>query len=301
VGEEMPRFNQCVLLYNSQAGQGSSEIDLAQVVPPLSASCHQLTIIQTTSSNDFQEACINAADADVLFLMGGDGTLHTAIQVIDKVERMPVIGLLPSGTCNDFARTLAIPLTLAEAARTIVNGQVADIDIAKINENWFMNFVGVGLIAEASENINPELKNKFGKLSYFISAIQSFKQSAPISIYLEIDGEFYEEIAVMALVMNGKSIGTYPIPLASIDPTDGLLNVLLIQSSTIVAIREWLSLNKDDIVLDDLTNVTHYSGRHIAIRTEEAKKVDTDGEMYLETPITIEVHPKKIKFLIPQK
>lgn len=295
----MPRFDQCVLLYNSQAGQNSSEIELAQVVPPLATSCHQLNIVQTTSPSDFQQSCINAAGADVLFLMGGDGTLHTAIQMMEKVESMPIIGLLPGGTCNDFARTLDIPLTLAEAARTIVNGETADIDIAKINDNWFMNFVGVGLIAEASENINPELKKKFGKLSYFMSAIQSFKQSAPIPIYLEIDGKLYNEKAVMALVMNGKSIGTHRIPLASIDPTDGLLDVFLIQSSTIVAIREWLSLNKADTVLDDLTNVTHYSGQHIVIRTDEAKKVDTDGEMYLETPITIDVHPKKIRFLIP--
>lgn len=297
----MPRFERAVLLLNGHAGQASSEIALAQVVPKLATQCHELTIVQSMSPKEFQQSCINSSDTDVLFLMGGDGTLHTAIQIFESIDTMPVIGLLPGGTCNDFARTLNIPLPLADAATSIATGEIVGIDVAKINDNWFMNFAGVGLIADASENINPDLKTKYGKLSYYMSAIQSFKQSEPFSMTLEIDGIIYKENAVLAIVMNGKSIGTHQLPLDTIDPADGLLDVILIQSSTIVAIREWFSLNQPDIVPDDLTNVIHYSGKHIVIHTDEPKKVDTDGEIYLETPISIQVHPKKIRFLVPQK
>lgn len=297
----MPRFKRAVLLLNGSAGQGSLELALAQVVPKLATHCHQLTIIQTITPIEFQKACEKASDTDVLFIMGGDGTLHTAIQVLERVGRLPVIGLLPGGTCNDFARTLNIPLVLEDAASTIVTGEIAEIDIAKINDNWFMNFAGVGLIADASENINPELKNKYGKLSYYMSALQSFKQSEPLSMTIEVDGKVNEENAVLVLVMNGKSIGTHQFPLDTIDPQDGLLDIILLQSSTIVAIREWFSLSHPDIVPEDLKNITHYTGKHVVIRTDETKKVDTDGEIYLETPITIDIHPKKIRFLIPRK
>ncbi|WP_243840753.1 diacylglycerol/lipid kinase family protein [Paenisporosarcina antarctica] len=60
---------------------------------------------------------------------------------IENVNEFPIIGLLPSGTCNDFARTLGIPLSLAEAARAHVNGDTKHIDIAQINNNLFINFV----------------------------------------------------------------------------------------------------------------------------------------------------------------
>lgn len=295
----MPRFERATFLYNGQAGRDSSKLALSEIIPALSMECKQLTIIQTMSPQEFQQACINASDDDVLFLMGGDGTLHTAIQVLNEVDSMPIIGLLPGGTCNDFARTLNIPLSLSEAAISIINGQVVDHDVAKINNNWFMNFAGVGLIADASENINAELKNKYGKLSYYISAIQSFKESEPIPMSIEVDGKVYKENAVMALVMNGNSIGTHRFPITDIDPKDGLLDVILIQSSTIIAIREWFSLNQPQVMPEHLQNIVHYSGKHIVIRTNEPNKVDTDGEIYLDTPITIDIHPKKIPFLVP--
>ena len=295
----MPRFKHGVLLFNGQAGQATAEQTLSQVVPVIATHCHQLTIVQTLSVEEFKHACLEASYADVLFLMGGDGTLHTAVQVFENVDKFPIIGLLPGGTCNDFARTLGIPITLNEAAHQIVNGTVRDIDIAQINDSLFMNFAGIGLITEASENINPDLKGKYGKLSYFMSALQTFKQSEPFSISLEIDGISYVEHAVMILVMNGKSIGTHRFPLEDIDPSDGVLDILLIQSSTMLAIREWFSLTQPDVIPEDLTNVTHYTGQHIVIRTEEPKNVDTDGEIYLQTPIEITLKPKSIQFLVP--
>jgi YegS/Rv2252/BmrU family lipid kinase len=295
----MPRFNHGYLLFNGMAGQESSEMALAKVVPILATHCKQLTIVQTMSVDEFQQAVISTENADVLFLMGGDGTLHTALQVLEKMNVVPVIGLLPGGTCNDFARTLEIPLTLEQAVDTLVNGEVTAMDVSQINDRWFMNFAGVGLIADASENINPDLKSKYGKLSYFMSAIQSFKQSEPMTFQLNIDGESYVEEAVMVLVMNGNSIGTHRFPLNMIDPTDGMLDVIVIQSSTMIAIREWYSLNQPNVVPDDLTNITHYRGQKISIKTSKPKKVDTDGEIYLETPIHIQMQPKKIKFLTP--
>lgn len=297
--KKMPRFKNGYLLFNGQAGQDSSEIALAKVVPTLATHCSQLTIVQTMSIEEFQEAILKTEAADVLFLLGGDGTLHTAIQVLETMKKVPAIGILPGGTCNDFARTLGIPLTLELAVESLVNGTVAPMDLSQINDRWFMNFAGVGLIADASENINPDLKSKYGKLSYFMSAIQSFKQSEPIPFQLHIDGVSYLEEAVMVLVMNGNSIGTHRFPLEIIDPSDGMLDIIVVQSSTMVAIREWYSLNQPHIVPDDLNNITHYRGKQISIKTSEPKKVDTDGEIYLETPLQIQLHPKKINFLIP--
>lgn len=295
----MPRFEQGVLLFNGQAGQESAEQSLSLVAPVLATHCHKLTIVQTLSVEEFKQACIDAAGADVLFLMGGDGTLHTAVQVLEHVENFPIIGLLPGGTCNDFARTLGISPSLQEAANEIANGLVQKFDIAQINEGLFMNFAGIGLITEASENINPELKEKYGKLSYFMSAFQTFKQNEPFPVHLDIDGISYHEEAVMVLVMNGKSVGTHRFPLEIIDPSDGVLDVLIIQSSTMLAIREWFSLAQPHIIPDNLSHVTHYSGQHIVIRTDEPKRVDTDGEIYMQTPIEIHVKPKFVQFLVP--
>src|SRR5690606_13417599 len=152
-------------------------------------------------------------------------------------------------------RTLQIPLTLEEAALSLAEGEIKEIDVATINGSSFLNFAGIGLITEASTNIDPILKQRYGKWSYFMSALQTATQTQPFPVALIIDGIQYSEEAVVVLVMNGKSIGTHSFPLATIDPSDGLLDIFIIQSSTIAAIREWFSLAQPDVISEELEHV----------------------------------------------
>ncbi|HSI67163.1 MAG TPA: diacylglycerol kinase family protein [Planococcus sp. (in: firmicutes)] len=297
----MPRFKRSVLLYNGQAGASTEDLILPKAVPALARESYSLELVQTHSREDFEQACKDRADsADVLFIAGGDGTIHSAIQALDSSESSPVIGILPSGTCNDFARTLEIPLQLEQAAEALVNGDIKEVDTVSINGKNFLNFAGIGLITDASLNIDPQLKERYGKLSYFMSALQSMRQSEPFPFKLEIDGVTHDEEAVLILVMNGKSIGTHSFPMSSIDPSDGLLDVFTVQTSSLAAVREWFSLAQPEVMPEELEHVTHFQGKHISIHTEEEMDVDTDGEVYLTTPVEIAIQPKKLKMLVPR-
>lgn len=297
----MPRFERSVLLYNGAAGASTSETVLPLAVPALARASKKLELVQTHSKEEFEEACKNAADsADVLFVAGGDGTVHTAVQVLSSLEKAPILGILPSGTCNDFARTLTIPMALDAAAEELIEGEVKEIDSARINDHSFLNFAGIGLIADASLNIDPDLKDRYGKLSYFMSALQTMRQSENFSIFMEIDGVHYTEEGAAVLIMNGKSIGTHTFPLSTIDPADGLLDIFIIQTPSIAAIREWFSLSQPDVSPEELDHITHHQGKHIVIRTENEMDVDTDGEIYLKTPVTIKIQPKKLEMLVPR-
>jgi diacylglycerol kinase (ATP) len=297
----MPRFERSVLLYNGAAGASTSEAVLSLSVAALAKASKKLELIQTHSKEEFEEACKRSAGtAEVLFVAGGDGTVHSAVQALSTLEEAPILGILPSGTCNDFARTLSIPMALDEAAEELVGGEVKEIDAAQINDHSFLNFAGIGLIADASMNIDPDLKERYGKLSYFMSALQTMRQSEPFSIFMEIDGVHYAEEGAAVLIMNGKSIGTHTFPLAAIDPADGLLDIFIIQTASIAAIREWFSLSQPNVSSEELDHITHHQGRHVVIRTEEEMDVDTDGEIYLKTPVTIEIQPKRLQMLVPR-
>lgn len=297
----MPRFNRSVLLYNGQAGASTEDQILPLTVPALARESSSLELVQTHSKEEFEEACRErAGSADVLFVAGGDGTVHSAVQVLASLDSSPVLGILPSGTCNDFARTLQIPLQLEQAAEALVAGEVKEVDAASINGNSFLNFAGIGLIADASLNIDPLMKERYGKLSYFMSALQSVKQSEPFSLQLEVDGVMHDEQAVLVLVMNGKSIGTHSFPMDSIDPADGLLDIFTFQTSSLTAVREWFSLAQPEVVPEELEHIDHFQGKHITIQTEREMDVDTDGEIYLTTPLDITIQPKKLRMLVPR-
>lgn len=298
----MPKFNRSVLLYNGNAGASTVDAVLGLAVPHLAQASKSLEIIQTNSPEEFEAACQNAAThADILFIAGGDGTVHLAVRALSTISNPAPIAILPSGTANDFARTLNIPLELNLAALELIEGEIKEIDTGKINGGSFLNFAGIGLIADASSNIDPLLKERYGKISYFMSALQSLRQATPFSVQLKIDEISYVEEAVLVLVMNGKSIGTHTFPLATIDPADGLLDLFIIQTSSLAAIREWFSLSQPEIATEELEHVTHYQGKSISIRTSEPLDVDTDGEIYLKTPLEIEVQPHSLKMLVPKK
>ncbi|ANU09951.1 diacylglycerol kinase [Planococcus antarcticus DSM 14505] len=298
----MPKFNRSVLLYNGNAGASMIDSVLKLAVPHLAEASKSLELIQTASSEEFENACQRAATyADVLFIAGGDGTVHSAVRALSKLPAAPPIAIIPSGTCNDFARTLNIPLDLGLASSELVNGEIKEIDTGKINGGSFLNFAGIGMITDASSNIDPNLKERYGKLSYFMSALQSMRQATPFPVHLKIDGISYVEEGVLVLVMNGKSIGTHNFPLATIDPADGLLDLLIIQTSSLAAVREWFSLSQPEVVTEELEHIIHYQGRSISIRTDEELDVDTDGEIYLTTPLDIEIVPGSLKMLVPKK
>ncbi|RAZ69416.1 diacylglycerol/lipid kinase family protein [Planococcus maitriensis] len=298
----MAGFTHSVLLYNAEAGASTLEAVMGLAVPQLAASSKTLELIKTDSPEELESVCRAAAGrADALFIAGGDGTVHLAARALSTIDDPPPLGILPSGTCNDFARTMNIPLYLDEAAISLSQGKLQQVDTATINEGTFLNFAGIGLITNASFNIDPDLKERYGKLSYFMSAMQTMRQAEPFDVSLSIDGQAYEEEAVLVLVMNGKSIGTHLFPMQSIDPADGLLDIFIIQSSSFAAIREWFSLSKPDLPAEGLEHIIHLQGREIDIHTDAPMDIDTDGEVYMKTPASIRVQPGKLNLLVPDE
>lgn len=297
----MPKFKRSVLLYNGQAGASTADSVIAMAAPALAAVSDKLELVRTNSPEELRIACRElSADVDALFVAGGDGTIHNAVQALSDVPDPPPLGIIPSGTCNDFARTLEIPMDLGLAAEALADGVIKEIDTANVNGHSFLNFAGIGIITDASTNIDSQLKERYGKLSYFMSGLQSMRQTEPFAFNLIIDGVKHEENGVLALVMNGKSIGTHAFPMDSIDPADGLLDVFIVQTSSIAAILEWFSLSKPNVPVEELDHIRHYQGKRVSIMTDEPMDVDTDGEIYLKTPADIEILPNKMKMFVPR-
>ena len=99
-----------------------------------------------------------------IILGGGDGSISS---VVDHLAYASVVfGLLPLGTANSFARTLGIPLDLKGAIDVLVNGKVADVDLAKINEDYFANGSSIGMPAIVGRATPHSLKKWLGRGAY---------------------------------------------------------------------------------------------------------------------------------------
>ncbi|ASK64275.1 diacylglycerol kinase [Virgibacillus phasianinus] len=292
------RYKNGLFLYNSNAGNDDIEQKLAQTLPTISKSVKDLSVIQTETIEEVKQTCIQYSEsADIIIVLGGDGTIHACINSIAPLEKRPIIGILPGGTCNDFSRMLGTSQNLKLAAEGIAQGEIVDVDLGKTGDRYFLNFWGIGFVSEASRNINPDQKKSLGVLSYYLSTLRTVNQAETFTYKLTTKSETYEGEAVLILMLNGRFIGAKELPVTTADPSDGKLDVIIIKTSNLASFREFLSMNKPTTDPDQLSELIHFQAASVKIDTDTAKDVDMDGEINGSTPASITILPKHVRFV----
>ncbi|NCT35679.1 YegS/Rv2252/BmrU family lipid kinase [Bacillus sp. EB93] len=132
------RWKKGMLIYNKNAGKDKLERNLEGCLPVLAPHIDEFLILQTKQKGDACRYCLEyGEEMNVVFVLGGDGTVHECVNGLSPLQRRPLFGILPGGTCNDFSRTLKIPQKVRQAAEALVNGKVRPIDIGKSNNDYF--------------------------------------------------------------------------------------------------------------------------------------------------------------------
>ena len=108
-----------LFLYNTHAGQGQAALHLAAIQEALTRSGWLVTARPTLDRGDAAVAAAELGPAyDRLICCGGDGTLHEVVQGLMPLQTRPVVGYIPAGSTNDFAKNLRLPRGFAEMAAT---------------------------------------------------------------------------------------------------------------------------------------------------------------------------------------
>jgi YegS/Rv2252/BmrU family lipid kinase len=294
----MPKYNSALFLYNGNAGNEDMEQKLAQTLPTLSMHIKEMTVIKTESIEAAKENCVKfSPKIDLLIILGGDGTINSCINAVGPLKKRPVIGILPAGTSNDFSRMLQVPQNLYEAAHAIVKGDVVNVDIGKANNRYFLNFWGIGLVAETSQNIDKEQKKNWGVLSYVVSTIRTVNQAEAFQYEIITEENEYKGEAVMVIILNGKYLGTRELPIPSVHANDGKFNVLVIKNSTLASFIELLSMKSQNTHDEQLTELEHFQAKKLSISTSIDKDIDMDGEIAGTTPDEITVLPGHLRMI----
>ncbi|TFD98305.1 diacylglycerol kinase family protein [Jeotgalibacillus sp. R-1-5s-1] len=295
-------YQKAMLIYKGSAGEKEIEKLISQTAGVLAASIPALSLYQTQKPGDAERFCRqHGEEVDLVVIMGGDGTVHECVNGLAPLDKRPVIGIIPAGTCNDFARSLNIPLNIKRAAELIVHGGTEKpVDLVESNGRYFSNFWGTGLIAEASQNINDDSKNVFGRISYYVSAIKSLSGQEDFHYQLEVDQKVVEGEAVMLLVMNGKSIGATEFPLASIDLHDGLMDLLILKESGFPLFKEILAAKA--MVDWDTSNsdILHYQCKELTVSLGKSQVIDMDGEHYEGQNHHLVVEKDCLRIVVPE-
>lgn len=210
-----------------------------------------------------------------LVVAGGDGLVGCAAALARR-SGVP-LAVVPTGTANDFARFVEIPLDLAEAARLAVSGErTRSLELARAGgDRPFVNAASAGLSVLAARNARP-LKPRLGKLAYAVGAARAGVAGRPLHVTIRCDGEvafagdaWQVVVAATGAFGGGSATG-------GVDPHDHRLDVAVVEAGSRLKLvrRAWAMRNQR--LVDD-PGVRHLRGGTIEV--EGAERFNVDGEV----------------------
>lgn len=239
---------------------------------------------------------------ELIVLGGGDGSVSTVVDLFVGTEA--VLGLLPLGTANDFARTVGVPLELGRACSTVAGGRVVDVDLGRAGENYYVNVASVGLGSEVTEALSPRLKRAAGTLAYPIAAARAYTRHEPFSARLIFPEGDHEPVSLARVVQvavgNGRFYGGGMVvaPGSSID--DGSLDVYAIEASAAYRLTSLAMRMRTGEFIEDEA-VHHYRTRAVRVESDPARAVSLDGELVSRTPKTFTSARNALKIIVPRE
>lgn len=218
-----------ILIINPTAGGGRAVRTAGELRAELERRGIAYEMLYTTAPGHATLLARTAAargDCEAVIAVGGDGT---AFEAACGVQGSGVpLGIIPSGTGNDFVKTAGLPRRPLEALRFILTHRPRPVDIGRVNDRYFLNVCGTGFDVTVLEQA-AALSGRFhGLLPYLVGVIRAIARFEPVHVRYEIDGREQERDVLLMSVANGRFIGGgIPIcPAAAL--SDGLLDVVMV-------------------------------------------------------------------------
>jgi diacylglycerol kinase (ATP) len=295
-----------VIILNPAAGRGqgrSCRAKLEELVRqhvaalPDAAAMHW-EIVETRASGDGTRLAAQAVErgATVVVAAGGDGTLGEVVNGVMGSGAM--LGLLPVGTGNDFARNVGLHNDMERAVQTLFHGTPQPIDVGRVHDRWFVNVAGCGFDALVAERVNRGFRYLHGTSAYLAAVMQTLLKLRPAEMRLTLDGESHDVRGLLCAVANASMYGggMKIAPNARID--DGWLDVCLIADAGRL---EFLRAFPRVFAGTHLTHpkVSLFRARTVSIESDPALPLLADGEVIGTTPAEFTLAAGAMPLLLP--
>jgi YegS/Rv2252/BmrU family lipid kinase len=252
---------------------------------------------RTRSLTHAQELASAAADAgDIVVTLSGDGLIGAVAGALRGREDA-VMGVLPGGRGNDFARVSGIPLDPVAACAVIATGTPRPVDVGDVGGRTFVGIASLGFDSVANRIAN-EAPSRLGPLVYAYGALRALATWRPATFDVAVDRDRRTFSGWTVAAANNRAYGGGMLlaPDARLD--DGELDVVLVAPrSRRQFVRCLPMVFKGTHV--ELESVTVLRGREVRITADRPFDVYADGDPIGELPVTIRAVPGAITVLLP--
>lgn len=235
-----------------------------------------------------------------VYACGGDGTLNEVVAGAAKFPNLAVT-VYSGGSGNDFVKLFSQPEAFFNLER-LLDAREAELDLIRCNDDYSLNICSVGLDARIGTDVGrykrfPLLQ---GFRAYAVSTVANVIRGIGEHYIVEVNGETIDGEQTMVCVCNGQYYGGGFHPVPEADPTDGMLEVLIVRkvSRWLVPIVIGRYMKGQYAHLPKL--VRHLRTTSLKITCDAPAAINLDGELRTAKEITMEVAKEKLRFFYPK-
>src|SRR6266496_797553 len=249
----LPFFGNPLVILNPAANRG--KMDKYRTLVLDRVKLEQARYVETTKQGEAKElAMIAAKQGSPVIIVGGDGSVHEAVNgILSSGSRVP-LGIVGAGSGNDFAwNTLKLPQDPTDSIAKAFNGQLIEVDAGIVNSSYFANSLSVGLdadIAVAADHMK-NIPFMSGARLYYAATIKQFKRF------------------VLIAVTNGPTYGAGFRINPKANHADGLFDVCTIDYAPLLRALKLLPIVKKGEHLG-LPEVTCYLAKSVSIESQHS-------------------------------
>lgn len=241
-----------------------------------------------------------------IIAVGGDGTLHEVVNGVATSGKSAIIGLLPFGSANDFARTINTPRTLQEVFTSINNNAHTSVDIGKINctqaegqsvEKYFINIADLGIGADVVQRVNSSSRWLGSSIIFYKSILRSFLSYKNKTLFCKTSDWSWSGKINSLVIANGRYFGNGMCIAPDANTSDGSFQIIVIGDITISDYLKQISKIKKGQRIDH-EKLSYRQATSLKLESKDGCAIEADGEFLGYTPCEIQIQPSQLDFLV---
>ena len=235
-----------------------------------------------------------------IYACGGDGTLNEVVAGGAGYPNVAVT-VFSGGSGNDFVKLFDDPKAFFDLER-LLDADTAEFDLIRCNDDVAINICSVGLDARIGTDVASYKRIPLlqGFRAYAVSTVVNVIRGISEHYVVELDGQTIDDELTMICVCSGRYYGGGFNPVPEADPTDGLLDVLLVKKVSRLQVAGVVGKYKAGRYKELPHLVTHYRTKEVTIRCDKPTAINLDGELRTAQEVKMSVASEKIRFFYPK-
>jgi diacylglycerol kinase (ATP) len=283
-----------LFIVNEKSGR-RRDFDVAELIRRASPLDSEILSCGRKEDLDAMIGRAEAGGVDVVFAVGGDGTVHETAKRL--IGRKPALGILPIGSGNGFARHIGLPVEPAAALESCRGARIVTIDTALVNEHSFLGVMGIGFDAMIADRFAASTVR--GLETYIKEGLRAFAEFQAEEYEITANGTTTRQKAFVIAIANSGQYGNNArvAPLASLQ--DGLLDVVVVKDAKLID-AAFLLARLFNGTFHRAAGVTTLQTTEAVIRRPAAGPAHLDGEpVTLPAELHVRVVPRSLRLLVP--